>query len=113
MKSYRSVMYALDLSRSEFWLGEVDDNGVITGFTDFILDHKVPHTISGYEMFYYVDVMEDEGHLEAQIIQWYAASPKTGQRESITSLAERGILNPIESANKIMDLHRKISTRLN
>jgi hypothetical protein len=102
-------MYALNLMESEFWLGELNTEGQITGFTNFILGQPLPRLLKGDNMFYYVQVQDDNGELDVHVVQWYMALSKTDplKHHSIASMVESGIVDPIESGNKILQLHRK------
>ena len=108
MQTYSTVMYARDLMNSEFWLGEINAEGQITGFTNFILGQPLPRLLKGDNMFYYVQVQDENGELDVHVVQWYLAFPKSDmQHRSIASMVEDGTLDPIDSANKILQLHRK------
>lgn len=109
MRSYSTIMYALDLSKREFWLGEVDGSGTITGFTNFILSHNLPHHLNDENLFYYVKVEDNNGDLDVHVAQWYAAIPKSDAypHRSIVAMSADGTIDPIEAANKLLWLHRR------
>ncbi len=102
-------MYALDLSKSQFWLGEIDSRGQITGFTDFELAQPLPAKNRSDNVFYYVQIEEEgDGELHLHVLRWYMAFPKTEKHHrSIAALVEAGLLDPIDAANKILLSHRK------
>ena len=109
MRSYPSIMYAADLSRSEFWLGETDETGTVTGFTNFILRQPLPRLLTGDNLFYYVQVQDNNGELDVYVAQWYIATPKDGSmRLSICQMIENGTIDPVEAANNLLALHRKL-----
>lgn len=108
MKTYNTVMYALDLSQSEFWLGDVNDQGAITGFTNFIPNRPLPSVMSD-DIFYYVQVQDHNGELDVHFVQSYLAFAKKQPlaHHSIAAMVSGGILDPVENANKILSLHQK------
>lgn len=107
MHTYTTIMYAKDLAKSEYWLGEVDENGIITNFIDFILEHDKPQLLNADNMFYYVTVETDGEHLVVEPVQWYMAMSKTEPSgRPIADMVKDGTLNPLESANKLMELHQ-------
>lgn len=112
MKSYNTVMYPLDLSKNEFWLGDVDETGTITGFTNLILENRLLRLLAGPNMLYYVTVTEHGASIEVEVVQWYMAFPKKEMEHmSVTEMVSRGLLDTIETANKIMQSHAKRKKR--
>lgn len=105
MKSYTTIMYAKNLPKDEFWLGVLDASGKITHFTDFILEQPMPRLLKADNMFYYVKVDDDNGKLDVCVAQWYMAMTKEEPSgRSIADMVRNGHLNPIESANKILEI---------
>lgn len=101
-------MYARNLLKSEFWLGEVNAQGEITGFTDFKLAQPLPRLLGGENMFYYVHVEDNDGELDVHVVQWYMAFAKQDMKHrSVAQMVEQGLCNPIEAANKLMQVHKK------
>lgn len=103
-------MYGGNMLKSEFYLGEVDEAGKIIAFTDFILHQPLPRLTAGPNMFYHVQVEDTEGELDVHVLGWYMALPKNDPmgHHSIVSMIEQGILNPVETANKLFDAVKRI-----
>lgn len=107
MRTYGTIMYAENLEQSEFWLGEVDSNGVITSYTNFKLS-RPNRMLMDENVMYYVQVRELESDIDVHVAQWYTAIPKeeNPKHYTVAEMAREGMLNPIEVGNWLLDLHR-------
>jgi hypothetical protein len=103
-------MYGGNMFKSEFYLGELDNAGKIIAFTDFILQQPLPRLTAGPNMFYHVQVEDNEGELDVHVLGWYMGLAKNDPlgHHSIVSMIEQGIIDPIETANKLLDAVKRI-----
>lgn len=113
MKTYTTVIYTKDADNNQFWVGSLDESGVITEFCDVEFSRPLADNVGRQDLMHYVLIEEDGDNTNVSTIQSYMVASKTGRYHSVEEMAKHGIVNPLEVANIILDAHRLIGQKPN
>jgi hypothetical protein len=100
-RSYETVIYPHDIENCDFFIGDIDSSLQIESFSNITLEGV--EGVDRHDMMYHVVVNWEGETFTLDVIQKYLVFCKlTQENPPLHSLVEAGIIDPVETGNKIL-----------